>query len=104
MAMLLGVLLPAVPAVELPGDVVVAPGAVLLGLLLLLPLLLALPVALDGDEPIRAFVSTNWPAVPARLVLAVEPAVPVVPVAPGVLVPPCRQPVTVTARLLLLEV
>ena len=102
MAMLLGALLPAVPAVELPGDVVVAPGAVPLGLLLLL--LPALPVALDGDEPIRAFVSTNWPGVPARLVLAVDPAVPVVPVAPGVLVPPCRQPVTVTARLLLLEV
>jgi hypothetical protein len=51
---------------------------------------------LDPPEPIRAFVNMNWPDLDVLLALA--PAVPLVPVAPAVL-PPCRQPVTVTVRL-----
>jgi|GraSoiStandDraft_4_1057263.scaffolds.fasta_scaffold438311_2 hypothetical protein len=95
---------PDVPAVDPPGAELavelllglVEPGALLVepGALLLLD-----PVLLD-EEPMRALVNIHCPA---RLeLLAVDPAVPLVPVAP--LPPPCRQPVTVIVRLLLLEV
>ena len=96
-AILPGEVLPAVPAVELPAPLVepavdpepapldaVLPGEVLPGdavepgELLLEPLLLA-------PEPMRALVSMNVPLPVERDVLDVEPAVPLVPVAPGVL-------------------
>ena len=98
--------LPEVPAVDPPGAepaVELVPGLVEPGALLVEPgaLLPLDPVLLD-EEPIRALVNIHWPE---RLgLLAVDPAVPLVPVAPDVLPPSCRQPVTVIVRLLLLEV
>jgi hypothetical protein len=69
-----------------------------LGLLELDELDPAVPLdALDEPEPMRALVSMNGPL--ERVLLAVAPAVPLVPVAPDVLLPPCRQPVTVIVRL-----
>jgi hypothetical protein len=56
--------------------------------------------ALEPPDPMRALVSMNWPLL-ERVVLAAAPVVPLVPVAPAVLPPPERQPVTVIARLLL---
>lgn len=95
---------PAAPAPEAPapGVVDVEPGAddvappdavapALPGLAVL---------ALDPPEPMRALVSMNGPLL-ERVLLAAAPVVPLVPVAPAVLLPPERQPVTVIARLLL---
>ena len=97
--------LPVVPAVDPPGAelaVELLPGLVEPGALLVEPgAVLVDPVLLDG-EAMRALVNIHCPE---RLeLLAVDPAVPLVPVAPAVLPPPCRQPVTVIVRLPLLEV
>ena len=109
MAVLLGLLLPAVPAVEpappaapavAPGELGGAPGVLVApGALLVEPAPPA--VELGALEPIRAFVNVYWPAGRA---LEAAPAVPLVPVAPDVLPPPCRHPTTVMARLAPLEV
>jgi hypothetical protein len=85
---------PAVPAVVAP-----APAVDVLGALELDPGVVpaAPPLdAVDELEPAFALVSMNGPL--GRALLAVAPAVPLVPVAPGAL-PPCRQPVTVIVRL-----
>ena len=95
-AALPGEVLPAVPAVEPPAPLVepavdpepaplddvlpdeVLPGDVVEPGELLEPLL-------PAPEPMRALVSMNVPLPVEREVLDVEPAVPLVPVAPGVL-------------------
>jgi hypothetical protein len=83
------------PPLLLPGEVV-EPVALLPEPVLPAP---ALPELEPAPEPMRALVSMKVPLPVVRDVLEVEPAVPLVPVAPGVLPPPCRQPVTVTVRL-----
>jgi hypothetical protein len=101
------VLLPAVPDVEPvvldpapPAALDPAPPAVL-------ELVLPDPVLpVDADEPapdpMRALVSIH---IPLRELEAVLPllVVPLVPVAPDALLPPCRHPVTVIERALLEE-
>ena len=86
---------PVVPAVVAP-----APAVDVLGALELDPALVpaAPPLdAVDELEPARALVSMKGPL--GRALLVAAPAVPLVPVAPDVLPPPCRQPVTVIVRL-----
>jgi hypothetical protein len=93
---------PVVPEPALADEPLVEPGLVVLEPLVVEPP----PDALDPElvveplEPMRALVSMNCP-LPIREVDA-APAVPLVPVAPAVLLlPPERHPVTVIARLLL---
>jgi len=84
---------PAVPAVVAPAPAVDAPGALELD-----PgLVPAAPLDAVELEPARALVSMKGPL--GRALLVAAPAVPLVPVAPDVLPPPCRQPVTVIVRL-----
>ncbi len=115
MAMLPGAALPAVPAVEPPAPLVepVAPApevgpAPLVAPPLLLPGDVVDPVALPPAavlpvlelDAMRALVSMKVPLPMEREALDEEPAVPLVPVAPGVLLPlPIRHPVTVIVRL-----
>ena len=92
---------PDVPAVDpdAPAPLVEpAPPAVLP----LAPLPLApLPLApLLEPEPMLAFARIHCPDELAPDALPLAPAVPLVPVAPALAPPRCRQPVTVTVRLL----
>ena len=84
---------PVVPAVVAPAPAVDVLGALELELVPAAPPL----DAVDELEPARALVSMKGPL--GRALLVAAPAVPLVPVAPDVLPPPCRQPVTVIVRL-----
>jgi hypothetical protein len=105
---------PAVPAVDDPVDPALLPvDPAPLAELPLAPGLLVEPavlpaaplvelglleVELEPPDPIRALVNMYWP--PERLADDAAPVVPLVPVAPEALLPPCRHPTTVIARLL----